>query len=226
MNEQELLSPHATKAIEYGLAVTYLLLFVPFWRVLNAPVRSKATSAAYRFADWFYVPEGIYLHKGHAWARPEPAGVAVGLDDFAHDFVGTLEAVDLPAVGRRIKQGRPAFGIRAGGKSFELRAPVSGTVVGVNEKALADPAGLHTDPYGAGWLFRVRPDRLDPNLRSLFSRGAARRFLAEATEFLYLAFHPEALSLAQDGGLLVHGIARELDPEHWDDLVRASLLAR
>jgi len=226
MSEHDLLSPQATKAIEYGLAVAYLLLFIPFSRALHSPSRARASSAAFRFADWFYVPEGVYLHKGHAWARPEPAGVAVGLDDFAHDFVGTLEAVDLPAVGRRIKQGRPAFGIRAGGKSFELRAPVSGTVVGVNEKALADPAGLHTDPYGAGWLFRVKPDRLDPNLRSLFSRGAARRFLAEATESLYLAFHPEALSLAQDGGLLVHGIARELDPEHWDDLVRSSLLAR
>ena len=224
MNENELLSPHATKAIEYGIAVAYLLLFIPFWRALNAPARSRAASGAWRFADWFYVPEGIFLHKGHAWARPEPAGVAVGLDDFVHDFVGTIEAVDLPTVGHRIRQGRTAFGIRAGGKSFELRAPVSGTVTCVNERALADPGGLHSDPYGAGWLFRVRPDRLDPNLKSLFSRGAARRFLAEATESLYLAFYPEALSLAQDGGLLVHGIARELDPEHWDDLVRSRLL--
>lgn len=226
MNENELLSPHATKAIEYGIAVLYLLLFIPFWRTLNAPARSRAASAAWRFAEWFYVPEGIFLHKGHAWARPEPAGVAVGLDDFVHDFVGSIEAVDLPAIGCRIKQGRTAFGIRAGGKKFDLRAPVSGRVTGVNEVAVTDPARLHTDPYGAGWLFRVSPDRLDPNLRSLVSRGAARRFLAEAAEALYLAFHPDALSLAQDGGLLVHGIARELDPEHWDDLVRSSLLAR
>lgn len=226
MNENELLSPHATKAIEYGIAVAYLLLFIPFWRALNAPVRSRAASAARHFADWFYVPEGVYLHRGHAWARPEPAGVAVGLDDFVHDFVGTIEAVDLPAVGRRIKQGRRAFGIRAGGKSFELRAPVSGRVTDVNARALSDPAALAADPYGAGWLFRVKPDRLNPNLKSLFLRGAAIRFLAEATESLYLAFHPDALSLAQDGGLLVHGIARELDPEHWDDLVRSSLLTR
>jgi len=226
MSEHDLLSPHATKAIEYVLAVAYLLFFIPFSRALISPVRARPRSSAWRFADWFYVPEGIFLHRGHAWARPEPAGVAVGLDEFVHDFVGTIDAVDLPAVGRRIRQGRRAFGIRAGGKSFELLAPVSGTVTGVNESALADPAGLHSDPYGAGWLFRVRSDRLDPNLKSLFSRGAARRFLAEASESLYLAFHPDALSLAQDGGLLVHGIARELDPEHWDDLVRSSLLTR
>jgi hypothetical protein len=48
----------------------------------------------------------------------------------------------------------------------------------------------------------------------------------KAIEYVYLAFHPEALSLAQDGGPLVHGIARELDPEHWDDLVRSVLMTR
>ncbi len=226
MNEHELLSPYATKAIEYALAVAYLLVFIPFWRSLSVPARARAGSRGWRFADWFYVPDGVYLHRGHAWARPEPAGVAVGLDELVHDFVGTIEAVDVPPLDRRIKQGRPAFGIRAGGKSFTLRAPVSGRVTGVNEQALSDPSTLHTDPYGAGWLFRVQPDRLGPNLRSLFSRGKARRFLAEAAESLYLAFHPEAVSLAQDGGLLVHGIARELDPEHWDDLVRSVLMTR
>jgi glycine cleavage system H protein len=226
MSEHDLLSPHATKAIEYLLAVAYLLFFIPFSRALISPARPRARSSAWRFADWFYVPDGVYLHKGHAWARPEPAGVAVGLDEFVHDFVGAIEGVELPALDRRIRQGRPAFGIRAGGKSFTLRAPVSGRVTDVNERALSDPAALATDPYGAGWLFRVTPDRLDPNLKSLFSRGRARRFLAEATESLYLAFHPEALSLAQDGGLLVHGIARELDPEHWDDLVRSVLMSR
>ena len=42
MNEHELLSPNATKAIEYGIAVVYLLLFIPFWRALSAPARSRA----------------------------------------------------------------------------------------------------------------------------------------------------------------------------------------
>lgn len=226
MNEHELLSPHQTKAIEYALAVAYLLVFLPFWRSLAAPVRARAGSTTWRFADWFYVPDGVFIHRGHAWARPEPAGVAIGLDEFLHDFIGTIESVEAPPLGGRIRQGRPAFGIRAGGKSFTLRAPISGRVTGVNEQAVADPATLHTDPYGAGWLFRVQPDRLDPNLKSLLARGKARRFLAEAAESLYLAFHPEALSLAQDGGLLVHGIARELDPEHWDDLVRSVLMTR
>ena len=226
MNGHELLSPHATKALEYGIAVAYLLLFIPFWRAMNAPARARATARAFSFADLFHVPDGVHLHRGHAWARPETAGVAVGIDDFGHGLVGPIDAFELPAVGWRVQQGNVAFSVRAGGQSFALRAPVDGTVTEVNPLALSDPAALHRDPYGAGWLFKVQPNRLSRNIRTLFSGDRARKFLAEAAEALQLAFRPEALSLAQDGGALVHGIARELDPEHWDDLVRSSFLTR
>ena len=226
MHETELLSPYATKALEYGLAILYLALFVPFWRYLNAPARARATSTAWRFADWFYVPDGVHLHKGHAWARPETGGVAVGLDDFGHDLVGPLEGVELPTLGRRVKQGEPAFALRAAGRTIPLRAPVSGTVVAVNEAAASAPAALHDDPYGAGWLFRVEPRRLSKSLKSLITGEKARLFLAESAENLYKAFHPGTPVLAQDGGLPVYGIARDLDPEHWENLVRSSFLVR
>ncbi len=127
MHESELLSPYATKAVEYGLAILYLALFVPFWRYLNGPARVRVPSTAWRFADWFYVPDGVHLHAGHTWARPQADGVAVGIDDFGHDLVGPLDGVELPAVGLRVKQGQPAFSIRAGGTSFPVLAPVSGT---------------------------------------------------------------------------------------------------
>jgi len=226
MHESELLSPYATKAVEYGLAILYLALFVPFWRYLNGPARVRVPSTAWRFADWFYVPDGVHLHAGHTWAKPQPDGVSVGIDDFGHDLVGALDGVELPAVGLRVKQGQPAFAIRAGGRSFPLRAPVSGTVVAVNESAAAAPAALHADPYGAGWLFRVKPNGLARNLKKLVSGERARLFLAEAAESLQKTFHPGAPVLAQDGGTPVHGIARDLDPEHWEDLVRSSFQVR
>ncbi|MFI5180003.1 MAG: glycine cleavage system protein H [Thermoanaerobaculia bacterium] len=224
MNGHELLSPHATKAIEYGIAIAYLVLFIPFWRLMSA--QAKAPARAFSFADLFRVPEGIHIHRGHAWARPEGAGVMVGLDDFGHALVGAISGYDIPAVGRRIRQGDVAFGLKAGGQSFALRAPVDGIVTAVNPLAASDPAALDRDPYGAGWLFQVQPERLGRSLKTLFSGEKARKFLSESAEALQLAFRPEALSLAQDGGALVHGIARELDPEHWDILVRSSFLTR
>jgi len=93
-----------------------------------------------------------------------------------------------------VKQGEPAFALRAAGKTIPLRAPVSGTVVAVNEAAARAPAALHDDPYGAGWLFRVEPRRLSKNLKSLISGEKARLFLAESAENLYRAFHPGARS--------------------------------
>ena len=224
MNGHELLSPHATKAVEYGIAIAYLLLFVPFWRVMSAPARVRAR--AFSFADLFHVPEGIHLHRGHTWAKPEGAGVAVGIDDFGHGLVGPISAYNLPTVGRRVRQGDVAFSLEAAGQSFAMRSPVDGIVTAVNPLAAFNPAALHGDPYGAGWLFQVQPEKPGRSLKTLFSGEKARKFLAESAEALQLAFRPEALSLAQDGGALVHGIARELDPEHWDDLVRSSFLTR
>jgi glycine cleavage system H lipoate-binding protein len=226
MHESELLSPYATKAVEYGLSILYLALFVPFWRYLNGPARVRVPSTAWRFADWFHVPDGVHLHAGHTWARPEAGGVAVGIDAFGHGLVGSLDGVQLPTVGLRVRQGDPAFEIRTGGRSFPLRAPVSGTVVAVNEAAATAPDGLHRDPYGAGWLFRVEPTGLAKSLKKLVTGERARLFLAEAAERLQQAFHPGAPVLAQDGGTPVHGIARDLDPEHWEDLVRASFQVR
>lgn len=226
MHESELLSPYATKAVEYGLAILYLALFVPFWRYLNGPTRVRVPSTAWRFADWFYVPDGVHLHAGHTWARPQADGVAVGIDDFGHDLVGPLDGVELPAVGLRVKQGQPAFSIRAGGTNFPVLAPVSGRVVAVNEDAARRLDTLHKDPYDAGWLFRVEPTGLRRSLKNLVSGQRARLFLAEAAETLQQALHPGAPVLAQDGGTPVHGIARDLDPEHWEDLVRSSFQVR
>ncbi|HSB62582.1 MAG TPA: glycine cleavage system protein H, partial [Thermoanaerobaculia bacterium] len=80
MNETELLSPYTAKAMEYLLAVSYLLLFIPFWRF----VQGEAAPAHALGFGWFQVPNGVHLHAGHTWARPEGGDVEVGLDDFAH----------------------------------------------------------------------------------------------------------------------------------------------
>lgn len=98
MNESSLLSPHATKALEYLLAVSYLLLFIPFWRFVNG-----ATIAQSFALGWFQVPENVHLHRGHSWAKTFGGAVAVGLDDFAHKLIGPLDEVRFPAVGTPLR---------------------------------------------------------------------------------------------------------------------------
>jgi glycine cleavage system H protein len=244
----DLLSVYPAKLMEYGLAVGYLFLFIPFWRyvqggprqaaVLQAGAAAHATArpaarseAAARPArvprpaadGWFRVPAGVHLHPGHTWARLEPDGlVAIGADDFAHKLVGPAR-VDLPAVGAKVLQGEPALEIGAEGKRVPMLSPIDGTVVAVNAATREKADGID-DPYGAGWLFKVKASRLAANLRQLHGEISARRMLEEAGERLALRMAPELGRVLQDGGAPVHGIARALAGEGWDGLAREFFL--
>ena len=215
MNEHTLLSPYAMKALEYGLAISYLLLFIPFWRY----VQGEPPAHAFGFG-WFQVPNGVHLHPGHAWARTEGGTVEVGLDDFAHKLVGPLDRLLLPAIGSPVRQGQKAFSLVAGGQELDVLSPVDGLVVAVNEAARAHPEGALRDPYGAGWLMKVEPRWLTSNLKNLFTGEGARRFLDVAAGRLAQRLTPQLGLVLQDGGTPVHGLARELEPERWDALCR------
>ena len=233
----EFLSIYPAKLMEYGLAITYLLLFIPFWSYVQsgrrAPAHVRSTARAPAPAParaagavalrpvvqgWFHVPAEVHLHPGHTWARLEPEGVvSIGLDDFAHKLVGPTP-VSLPVVGARVSQGEPALRVGDEEKKVSLVAPVDGTVVAVNAAPSAE------DPYGTGWLLKVKAPRLAANLRQLRFGGAARRLLEEAAEELAARVSPELGAVLQDGGAPVNGIARELAGERWDGVARTFFL--
>jgi len=228
----DLLSVYPAKLLEYGLAIGYLLLFIPFWRYLQggrpapapAPARAgrRALAAARQAGHhgWFQLPAGLHVHPGHTWARVDADGlVTVGLDDFASKLLGPV-AVKVPAVGVPVAQGEAALEASDGERSVRLAAPVEGTVVEVNDRAGA----AHADPYGAGWLFRVRAPRLVSNLRQLLSGAAALRLLEDASEELVRRMNPQLGVVLQDGGAPVSGIARTLAGEDWDTLARGFFL--
>jgi glycine cleavage system H lipoate-binding protein len=223
MHGNEFLSGYAAKLVEYGLAVTYLVLFVGFWRYVQGGQRAEESlpealplPRAAAATGWFTVPDGVSLHPGHAWARVEDDGcVAVGLDDLGHRLVGDLDAVVVPEPGTRVEQGAASVTLRAGGKDVRLLSPVDGEVVEANRSADGS-----ADPYGAGWLFRVRPSHWRRNRAQLLSGTAARSWLEEQGRRLATRLSPEPVPVLQDGGAPVHGIAREIDPDHWDDVAR------
>jgi glycine cleavage system H lipoate-binding protein len=238
--EHGFLSIYSAKAGEYLLAIGYLLLFIPFWRFVQGgkPAKAKAHAAkgvakaaaathagarAPSGPGWFQVPAGVYLHPGHTWARLEPDGlVAVGADDFAHKLVGAAH-VELPALGDHVMQGEPALEIGDGERSVPMLSPVDGTVVAVNTAAREKPDGL-TDPYGTSWLYKVKAPRLAANLRQLMRESSARRFMADAEAQLSLRLAPELGLVLQDGGTPVHGIARALSGDGWDETARQFFL--
>jgi glycine cleavage system H lipoate-binding protein len=246
--EHEFLSIYGAKSAEYLLAISYLLLFIPFWRYVQggkpaeAAVRAGATAraagagaAAARArpagatapsptAGWFQLPAGVFLHPGHTWARLEADGlVSVGVDDFAHKLVGPA-ALELPELGERVAQGEPALEIGEEDRKVPMLSPVDGNVVAVNHAVREHPEAVD-DPYGAGWLFKVKPSRLAANLRQLLEGAPARRFLEDAGEAIALRMSPQLATVLQDGGTPIHGIARALAGDGWDELARQHFLA-
>jgi glycine cleavage system H lipoate-binding protein len=169
------------------------------------------------------VPAGVHLHPGHTWARLEADGlVAVGVDDFAHKLVGPA-SLELPELGEHVAQGEAALEIGDADKKVPMLSPVDGTVVAVNAAARERPDAID-DPY-AGWLFKVKPNRLAANFRQLLADGPARRFLEDAGEAVALRMSPQLATVLQDGGTPVHGIARALAGDAWDELARQHFLA-
>jgi glycine cleavage system H lipoate-binding protein len=235
----DLLSIYPAKLMEYGLGVGYMLLFIPFWRYVqggkpaeatarvpaHAPAlarekRSVATAPAY---GWFQIPAGVKLHPGHTWARVEDDGVVtVGMDDFAQKLVGPAR-VALPSIGARVAQGEPAFEVAAGAGSVPMLSPVEGTVIAVNEAARASSETL-SEPYGKGWLFKVKAPRLAHDLRQLISDNAATRFLEGAAEALAAQMSPELGRVLQDGGAPILGIGPEIAGDKWTDVARKFFL--
>lgn len=115
--------------------------------------------------------------KSHEWARVEGAEAVVGISDYAQHTLSDVVFVDLPAVGKELRREAACMVIESVKAAEDVFAPVSGTVSGRNEKLAKQPELLNTDPFGEGWLVRVKlsdPKELD----SLMDAAAYRAYVA------------------------------------------------
>lgn len=101
-------------------------------------------------------PEELLYHPEHTWARIEGGEATVGITDHAQKELGDVVFVELPKVGKTLASGG-AFGSVESSKSVsELFCPVAGEVVAVNGSLEDAPEAINDDPYGEGWLIKVK----------------------------------------------------------------------
>jgi glycine cleavage system H protein len=109
-------------------------------------------------------PDDLRYSKEHEWVRTDEARATIGITSFAADELGDIVFVELPEVGSALSQ-FGTFGVVESVKAVsDLYAPISGTVVEVNEALRDAPELLNNDPFGDGWIARVEladPDELD-----------------------------------------------------------------
>ncbi|MFN3422981.1 MAG: glycine cleavage system protein GcvH [Armatimonadota bacterium] len=108
-------------------------------------------------------PEELLYSPTHEWVRLEGNRAVIGITDYAQSELGDITYLELPKVGDTVEVGQPFGVIESVKADEELFAPVSGTVIAVNQNAIDNPEIINDDPYGEGWLIAVEmsdPDEL------------------------------------------------------------------
>ena len=102
------------------------------------------------------IPDDLHYSKDHEWVRVEGNVAVVGITDYAQDSLGDVVYVELPKASDEFAANEPFGSVESVKAVSEVFSPVSGEIVGIND-ALADaPEKVNTDPYGDGWMIRVK----------------------------------------------------------------------
>ena len=101
-------------------------------------------------------PEELVYHPEHDWARVEGDEAVLGITWWAQDALGELVHFEAPAVGASTVKDQPYGEVESVKAVSDVIAPLSGEILEVNQKAVDEPEAVNDDPYGNGWLVRIR----------------------------------------------------------------------
>ena len=106
-------------------------------------------------ADESY-PQALLYHPEHDWARVEGDEATFGITWFAQQQLGEVVFFDPPAIGTKVTKDEPYTEVDSVKAASDVIAPLSGEVIAVNEALTTDPQPINDDPYGEGWMIRIR----------------------------------------------------------------------
>jgi glycine cleavage system H protein len=108
------------------------------------------------------IPEDLFYSEEHEWVRLDDDIATVGITDFAQGQLGDIVYVELPAVGDRVEAGAVIGELESTKSVSDIFSPLSGEVMSRNEALDSGPEVINSDPYGEGWLIKLRPLDDDP----------------------------------------------------------------
>ncbi|MFH1122547.1 MAG: glycine cleavage system protein GcvH [Pseudomonadota bacterium] len=117
--------------------------------------------------EGYVLPDDLYYHKEHFWARVGGDTVTVGTSDFAQKLAGQIVYVEIPPVGKVVEQGKPCGSMESGKWVGRIYAPVSGTVEAVNQELEDTPELINESSYEKGWIFKIKASALQDDLKNL-----------------------------------------------------------
>jgi glycine cleavage system H lipoate-binding protein len=174
--------------------------------------------------EGFKMPQGYYLHQGHAWAKIEEAScVRVGIDDFALRLLGPFDGIEAPLMGKAVGKGEPRIALRRGAKQATMICPVSGVVTAVNAKVKSSVKLAEQLPYSEGWIMTIHPEHLRRDLKDLMIAQEATAFLSQEVDQLHRLIEEVNGPSATDGGQLGHNLFGMMPRLGWERLAKTFL---
>ncbi len=224
-----------TKGVEYIAIIAFFLVLIPFWIILNklAVVKQKINKVLNILTfDILKIPQGVFYEKNHTWVYLEKSGiVSLGLDDFLLHTIGEVKLKSIINSSEKINKGDLLAEVEKDNKILQIYSPISGTIITSNSELEESPELLNEDPYGKGWIYKIKPTKWMEESSSLYlAEGATnwskieiarfKEFMADSTK----KYSPEpSLTILQDGGELIDHPLAELPEAVWKDFQKSFL---
>lgn len=223
-----------TKGIEYLVIIAFLLLLIPFWILLNKKIRpAKLLKTAGNIpSKLLRIPYGYFHAENLTWAHLEKSGTArIGLDEVLVQLTGSVGIRYLREPDEEVRKGEPIIQVIRDGKHLDIKAPLSGTLLATNPLLSESPDLLNQDPYGEGWVCRIKPANWKAETGSYYLAEEAAQWLKNELQKVrdFIALRSEKYApgnapiVLQDGGELYNNLLSEMPDETWSDFQREFL---
>ena len=127
----------------------------------------------------YLVKEGLYYTKSDEWLRAEGNTVIIGITDYAQKKLRYVVSVELPEVGTKVKEGESIATLESVKSIADVYAPVEGEIAEVNEALIDTPDLINKDPYGEGWIVKLKVDKTPDFSNFLSPEAYAERIRSE-----------------------------------------------
>lgn len=107
------------------------------------------------------IPQDLHYTKSHEWVKSEGDKCLIGITDHAQGMLGDVVFVDLPTTDTQVGAEEECGTIESVKAASDIYSPIAGKIIEVNTKLESSPNLVNSDPYGDGWLFKIKPDNAD-----------------------------------------------------------------
>ncbi len=126
------------------------------------------------------VPEDLKYSKDHEWVRVEGGLVVVGITDYAQHSLHEITFVELPETGSSVEADTECGLVESMKASSDIFSPLSGNIVEINSNLEDAPELVNEEPYGKGWMFKIKPSNLEAEMSTLMDAKTYSEFIASA----------------------------------------------